>query len=131
MTKLTIAPQVLAKLRQAHPTPAASAARLLDKYVGVLQGLIDDAMQQKRSTFMRKHGIYSVNVSTLHRCGQFGPKRTRLHKWLDDNELALIKIFELGTSVYARYVKQTIDNTTDALMAKDQKTTLVGLQHNF
>ena len=35
------------------------------------------------------------------------------------------------TSVYARYVKQTIDNTTDALMAKDQKTTLVGLQHNF
>lgn len=99
MTKLTIAPQVLAKLRQAHPSPAASAARLLDKYVGVLQGLIDDAMQQKRSTFMRKHGIYSLNVSTLHRCGQFGPKRTRLHKWLDDNDLALVKIFELGNNL--------------------------------
>lgn len=99
MTKLTIDPQVLAKLRQAHPTPAASAARLLDKYVEVLQGLIDDAMQQKRSTFMRKRGIYSVNVSTLHRCGQFGPKRTRLHKWLDDNDLALIKIVELGNNL--------------------------------
>ncbi len=35
------------------------------------------------------------------------------------------------TSVYARYAKQTIENTTDALMAKDQKTTLVGLAHNF
>jgi predicted porin len=35
------------------------------------------------------------------------------------------------TSVYARYIKQTIDTTTDALMAKEQKTTAVGLQHNF
>lgn len=99
MTRLTIAPQVLAKLRQAHPTPANSAARLLDKYVTVLQGLIGDAMQQPRSAFMRKRGIYSVNVSTLHRCGQFGPQRTRLHKWLDDNDLALIKIVELGNNL--------------------------------
>ncbi len=35
------------------------------------------------------------------------------------------------TSVYARYVKQTYDNSTNALIAKDQKTTLVGIQHNF
>ena len=39
------------------------------------------------------------------------------------------------TSVYARYVKQTIDNvgtaTGEALVAKEQKTTLVGMQHNF
>ena len=99
MTRLTIAPQILAKLRQAHPTPANSAARLLDKYVTVLQGLIGDAMQQPRSAFMRKRGIYSVNVSTLHRCGQFGQARTRLHKWLDDNGLALIKIVELGNNL--------------------------------
>jgi hypothetical protein len=99
MTKLTIDPQVLAKLRQAHPTPASSAARLLDKYVTVLQGLIGDAMQQNRSAFMRKRGIYSVNVSTLHRCGQFGLKRTRLHKWLEENDLALIKIVEVGNNL--------------------------------
>jgi len=99
MTRLTIDPQILAKLRQAHPTPANSAARLLDKYVTVLQGLIGDALQQPRSAFMRKRGIYSVNVSTLHRCGQFGPQRTRLHKWLEDNDLALIKIVELGNNL--------------------------------
>lgn len=35
------------------------------------------------------------------------------------------------TSVYARYTKQTYDNSTNALIAKDQKTTAIGLQHNF
>ena len=35
------------------------------------------------------------------------------------------------TSVYARYAKQTYANATDALIAKEQKTTLVGLAHNF
>ena len=99
MTKLTIDPQVLTKLRHAHPTPANSASRLLHKYVTVLQGLIGDAIQQPRSAFMRKRGIYSVNVSTLHRCGQFGLARTRLHKWLADNDLALIKIVELGNNL--------------------------------
>jgi hypothetical protein len=99
MTRLTIDPQILAKLRQAHPRPANTAARLLDKYVRVLQGLIGDALQQPRSAFMRKRGIYSVNVSTLHRCGQFGLQRTRLHKWLEDNDLALIKIVELGNNL--------------------------------
>jgi predicted porin len=35
------------------------------------------------------------------------------------------------TSVYARYAKQTYDNSTNALIAKEQKTTAVGIQHNF
>ena len=39
------------------------------------------------------------------------------------------------TSVYARYVKQTIDNVGgtagETIVPKEQKTTLVGLQHNF
>jgi predicted porin len=38
------------------------------------------------------------------------------------------------TSVYARYAKQTIDNldaTNQAQLAKEQKTTAVGIQHNF
>ncbi|WP_255416354.1 porin [Limnohabitans sp. TS-CS-82] len=35
------------------------------------------------------------------------------------------------TSVYARYAKQTYDNSTNGFIAKEQKTTLVGLQHNF
>jgi len=103
MTKLTIDPQVLKKLRQAHPTPASSAARLLDKYVGVLTELVSEALQQERSGFMRKKGIYSINVSKLHQCGQFGANRTRLHKWLDDNGLALIKIVERGNNINSVY----------------------------
>jgi predicted porin len=35
------------------------------------------------------------------------------------------------TSLYARYAKQTIDNATSALLAKEQKTAAVGIQHNF
>lgn len=103
MTKLTVDPQVLKKLRQAHPTPASSAARLLDKYVGVLTELVSEALQQERSGFMRKKGIYSINVSKLHQCGQFGANRTRLHKWLDDNGLALIKIVERGNNINSVY----------------------------
>jgi ribosome-binding protein aMBF1 (putative translation factor) len=67
MTKLTVDTQVLKKLRQAHPTPASSAGRLLDKYVGVLTELVNEALQQERSGFMRTKGIYSINVSKLHR----------------------------------------------------------------
>lgn len=103
MTKLTIDPQVLKKLRQAHPIPASSAARLLDKYVGMLTELVSEALQQERSGFMRKREIYSVNVSKLHQCGQFGANRTRLHKWLDDNDLALIKIVERGNTINSVY----------------------------
>lgn len=103
MTKLTVDPQVLKKLRQAHPTPAASASRLLDKYVGMLTELVSEALQQERSGFMRKRGIYSVNVSKLHQCGQFGANRTRLHKWLGDNDLALIKIVECGNNISSVY----------------------------
>ena len=35
------------------------------------------------------------------------------------------------TSLYARYAKQTIDNASNALLAKEQKTTAFGVQHNF
>jgi predicted porin len=35
------------------------------------------------------------------------------------------------TSLYARYVKMTTDTATHAAIIKDQKTTAVGLQHNF
>ena len=103
MTKLTVSPQVLQKLRQIHPTPAASAWRLLDKYVGLLTELVSEALEQERSAFMRKRCIYSINVSKLHQCGQFGPQRTRLHKWLEDNGLALIKIVERGNNINSVY----------------------------
>lgn len=103
MTKLTVDPQVLKKLRKAHPTPATSSARLLDKYVGVLTELVRDALQHERSGFMRRQGIYSINVSKLHQCGQFGANRTRLHKWLDDNDLALIKIVDRGNNIKSEY----------------------------
>ena len=50
-----------------------------------------------------------------------------------------IKIMTVGakydlskrTSLYARYAKQNIENATNALLAKEQKTTAVGVQHNF
>lgn len=99
MIKLKIDPTVIKKFRQAHPTPVTSAPRLLEKYVNLLEGLIEDAMHLERSAFMRKKGIYSINVSKLHQCSQFGKERTRLHKWLEDNNLALIKIVERGNNI--------------------------------
>lgn len=99
MIKLTIDPKVLAEFRQSHPTPVTAAPRILEKYQNVLTELIDAAMLQERTTFMRKKGIYSINVSKLHQCCQFGKERTRLHRWLEEKGLALIKIVERGNNI--------------------------------
>jgi len=103
MSKLIVKPEVRAALRAAFPKPAASAGKILDKYVGVLAHLIDTAMQQQRSVYMRKKGLYSIPVSTLQQSGQLGVKRIRLHKWLDENGYALVEKVETGTNLTGRY----------------------------
>jgi hypothetical protein len=99
MVKLTVNPKVKAALRQAFPKPPASAARMLDKYVGVLQDLINDALLQPRPPLMRKGGIYVIPVSKLQQTGQIGPQRIRLHKWLENNGYSLIKQEVTGTNL--------------------------------
>jgi len=97
--KLTIDLKILKKFRQAHPTPVNAAPRILAKYLSVLTELIEAAAHQERTAFMSKKGLYSINVSKLHQCCQFGKERTRLHKWLEDNGLSLIEIVERGNNI--------------------------------
>lgn len=103
MPKLTIHPKLKTALSKAFPKPAASAARILDKYVSVLEQLLDTAMQQPRSAYMRKKGLYHIPVSKLQQSGQLGAKRIRLHRWLEENGYALIDKVEQGSNLTGKY----------------------------
>jgi predicted porin len=78
---------------------------------------------------------YKIGATTLMaNVGKLNDKTTNNY----DIKIAAIGAkYDLSkrTSVYARYVKQTIDNVGsglgEELIAKEQKTTAIGLQHNF
>lgn len=103
MIKLKIDPVVLARLAEAFPK-ANSATKALDKYVRILTRLLRDARTRGQDNFDRLFGLHSIPVNTLqHRGSQIGSQRTRLHKWLEDNDLALIQKVEAGDSINKRY----------------------------
>jgi len=103
MIKLNVDPVVLARLTEAFPK-ANSANKALDKYVRVLTRLLRDARTRGPDNFDRLFGLHSIPVNTLqHRGSQIGPNRTRLHKWLEDNKLALIQKVESGDNINKRY----------------------------
>ena len=103
MIKLKVDPVVLARLTEAFPK-ANSATKALGKYVRILTRLLRDARTRGPDNFDRLFGLHSIPVNTLqHRGSQIGSQRTRLHKWLEDNELALIQKVEAGDSINKRY----------------------------
>jgi hypothetical protein len=97
MIKLTIDPQVLTKLQQAFPAPVNSASKALAKYVSALEGLLLNAIQRGIAPIQKKIGLYPLPLHELaNKGGRIGPQKIRLHKWLKDNQLELIKTVEKG-----------------------------------
>jgi hypothetical protein len=97
MMKLTIDSYVLTKLKQAFPTPANSAHRALAKYVSALEGLLLNAVQRGIAPVQKKLGLYPLPLHELaNKGGRIGPQKIRMHKWLKDNQLELIKTVEKG-----------------------------------
>ena len=95
--KLTIDSYVLTKLKQAFPTPANSAHRALAKYVSALEGLLLNAVQRGIAPVQKKLGLYPLPLHELaNKGGRIGPQKIRMHKWLKDNQLELIKTVEKG-----------------------------------
>jgi hypothetical protein len=100
MIKLTVHPNVLAAMQQAFPKPAASAERALKKYVGVLEGMLTKSLQFARSPIQLKLGWYAISLQTLANSGgQIGPNKIRVHKWLRENNLALVETLEQGSAI--------------------------------
>lgn len=102
MIKLIPDPVVLARLTEAFPK-TNSASKALDKYLRVLTRLIRNARAQGLDNFDRLFGLYTIPVNTLqHKGSQIGPNRVRVHKWLEDNGLALVQKVEVGNNINKR-----------------------------
>ena len=106
MIKLNTDPQVLIKLKQAFPKPENSASRALSKYVSALEGLLLKAVQPGIAPAQKKLGLYPIPLHDLaNKGGRIGPKKLRVHKWLKDNQLELVKTVEKGSKFAGEYSK--------------------------
>jgi hypothetical protein len=98
MITLTVDPSVLANLAKSFTQNSATKA--LQKYTAQLERLLAEAIMLGRSPYDRKLNLYSISVDELWQNGpRIGPKKSRLHKWLEDNDLALIKNVEVGNNI--------------------------------
>ena len=86
-------------LKQAFPT--SDVDKQLDKYLGVLKGLIFKALQLGQTPEQRKLNLYSISTHQLQNCGAW-VKQKRLHKWLADNGFALIEPVRKGSNLTGR-----------------------------
>jgi hypothetical protein len=100
MIKLTVDPKVLAAMQQAFPKPAMSAERALKKYVGALETMLTKSLQFLRSPIQQKQGWYAISLQQLANSGgQIGTNKIRVHKWLRENNLALVETVEQGSAI--------------------------------
>lgn len=117
MLKITVNDIVLDQLRQAFPTPPNSAKKALEKYVAVLERLINDCLQMGRTELARKLNAYDISVERLRNGGgQIGQNKIRTHKWLKMNNLSLIRTIQLGTKFNG---KVSVVKLTDLVTASD------------
>lgn len=126
MIKLTVDPVVLARLSQAFPK-ANSASKALDKYVRLLTQLIRTSRSHKTDNFNRLLNLYTIPVNTLQHAGPrigSNKQKVRLHKWLEDNGLALIEKVVEGNNISHQLsrVKLTHLVQLDVCIASNQIT---------
>ncbi|MFM9990577.1 MAG: hypothetical protein ACKVOY_04015 [Burkholderiaceae bacterium] len=104
MIKLTINPKVLIGLQEAFSSPANSAARALAKYLAVVEGLIFDAIQRGITPEQRKLKVFPLPLHDLaNRGGRIGSEKTRMHKWLKDNNLEIVETVVKGNKFIGEY----------------------------
>jgi hypothetical protein len=104
MIKLTVDPVVLERLSQAFPK-ANSANKALDKYVRLITQLIRNSRSHKTDNFNKLLNLYTIPVNTLQQEGpRIGSKsqKIRLHKWLEENDLALVEKVIEGNNITHR-----------------------------
>jgi len=99
MLKITPDPRILAALTAAFPKPSSAAAKALNKYIALLEAQISTALLNGRNPEQHKLGLYTVSLHhMMNRGGQIGPQKVRLHNWLNDHGLALIKKVTTGNN---------------------------------
>lgn len=100
MLTLTIDPVVLQRLKESFPVPKTCADKALKKYKTLLEEMLFKALQRGRSNYETLFDLYSLPVSKLtHEGPHIGSGKIRLHKWLNQNDLNLVKIEEPGSNL--------------------------------
>ena len=100
MRRLEADKSVLAALAKAFPKPRSAASKALDKYLTVLGQQLDQAVLNGRTPEQIKLDLYGVSLHhMMQKGGQIGPDRVRLHKWLKENNLELIKTVTKGSNI--------------------------------
>ena len=103
MIKITPDPKVLLALSAAFPKPPTAAAKALTKYIALLEQQVNTALLAGRNPEQHKLELYSVSLhDMMNRGGQIGPSKIRVHKWLKDNQLELIKTVTKGNNLTGR-----------------------------
>lgn len=122
MIKITVNTAVYEALHQAFPK-ASSAQRALNKYISLLENLLFQALQHGRTPQQSKLDSYALSLYRLAtKGGQIGPDCIRLHKWLNDNNLALVQTVDKGSNLKGKLseVKLTpLVTMTNTLEIKD------------
>jgi hypothetical protein len=100
MIKIEPQPQVLAALKSAFPTPPNSATRALDKYCRALEHLIFASLSRGRRSEELKLDLYAISLERLANAGgRIGPKKMRLHQWLRENGMELVRPATTGSNL--------------------------------
>ena len=100
MIKIEPQPQVLAALKSAFPTPPNSASRALDKYCRALEHLIFASLSRGRRPEELKLDLYAISLERLANAGgRIGPKKMRLHQWLRENGMELVRPATTGSNL--------------------------------
>ncbi len=84
----------------AFPVPKNAAHRALRKYVQVLEQLLTQAIMYGRTPEQVKLNTYSISLQRLANLGgQIGPDRKRVHAWLRDKGLELVRTVTQGSNL--------------------------------
>lgn len=103
MFKITVKPAVEQALAAAFPLPKTTAQRALNKYTQTLAKLMHQAVLYGQTPMQRKFNTYSISLQRLaNEGGQIGPERKRVHAWLRDNGLELVRTVTQGSNLTGR-----------------------------
>ncbi len=100
MLEIEINPIVLETLNQCFPKPKNSAQKALDKYIKLLTQQLTKSILLGRNAWMQSNNLYSISVAKQRNRGsQIGSNKIRLQNWLEDNNLELFSVVEIGSNL--------------------------------
>lgn len=100
MVEIKVDPSVLAALRRAFPSPPNSATRQFYNYVQTLEAMLLTSLMRGQTVDELKLNLFSISLHQLaNKGGVIGKHKVRVHKWLNDNNLALVEIVKLGSNL--------------------------------